>query len=501
MKGLLVAGLFLARAASAASGDVRLIEAFRARAGLPPISAAEFSRLQHRPEALLELKLESAQAFLAGLNPHFDATITPQSRFQESPELLEIKRDVAAARRALAEAKIDWARESLLTDGRVDEDKLDAVFNGSKALAARARNLPGVSGKAVAEQILDGAPRHADQSLVQLSKASKNVRKGVYGGLVKDLRRSLAAAAPSKPVAEFEARLEAVRALVDKKAWGPAVMAARRLMENVSATPFREATRRALWLEASTLEDFIRERGSAGIYLRRGERTSAELYAHVSVNGLAYKGDPLSVEDVRVQCHGDCAVQQIYNHPKASAARSVIGYGDFLEAVTAVVDSNVKADGMGDVDTRFALRELGLKPVWRRASSEDELLEALDHHGALMTAIRWTRNRKSPLADRRGNHAVVVQGAYLEDGVWRFVLIDSNGKRPQVVSYGELLVLGANRFESVEAMEGKELPEHLRGLPDVEARVKAGARVLAEKWAPLARSRGWWPRLKAWLFS
>lgn len=497
MTVLLLAVLLVAAPALAAPAvDVQLAQTFRARAQLPPLSPIELSKLGRSPDLAAAAKLEAARAFLAGINPNFDATITPESRHLESGELLEIKRDVAAARQALVEARLDVARDSLLTEGRVDPDKLDAVFNGSKRLAREAAVLQGSAGKVMQDLILDGAPRQALGWLESLVKENRRLAKGPRKQAVATLRRDLALAPVSRPVREFQRRLSDAKQLLKNGLFGEALVASRALMDAVMATPAREGTKRALWVDASEVETAARRRGAPSIYGTHGRATAAELAFRA--RALPYKGDRPSPAPTRVQCYGDCAVQQAYNHPRLAPAAEVVPYHLFLDGAVGLLGSDVRADGMGDIDTTTLLRELGLKTVFRRAQTEAQLLEALDAHGALITSIRW-QPAKSPLAERRGDHAVLVRGAFLEDGEWKFVVIDSNYPRPQVMPYRDLLVLGVRRFDSVEPMLERELPPHLRGLPDLESRVRAGAARLRDEWAPLGRRKPWWRRLLAWL--
>lgn len=483
MKPLLRALLAFALAlpaAAAPNADLVLVQAFRARAQLPPLSPVELGRLAKAPELAAAAKIEAAQAFLEKINPNFDATITPESRFVESPALVEMKRDVAAARGVLLEAKVYQVRDTLLEGERVDPEKLDAVFNGSKRLAKHAAVLQGAAAKNVEQLILDGAPRHARESLEALVKHAPRLAKGPHKETVARLRRDLKTMPESKPVKAFERRLAEAKELFRRREYGLALSAARSLMDAVLATPAREATKRALWIDASALESDVRRYGARSIYGAHGGWKAEDLAGRVK--GLPYKGDPLRPEPTRIQCHGDCAVQQAYNHPRLRALEKVISYADFLDGVTGLLQSEVRDDGMGDVDTRLVLRQLGLQPVWRRAGSEAQLLEALEAHGALLTTIRWTPP-KSPL-DRRGNHAVVLQGAFQEDGRWNYVVIDSNYARPQVMPYEDLMVLGASRFESVEPLPGG-------------ARLEDGAVELRETWAPLGRRPPLWRRLLA----
>lgn len=466
--------------AAAPNADLVLVQAFRARAQLPPLSAVEMGRLGKAPELVSAAKLEAAQAFLDKINPNFDSTITPESRFIENPALIEMKRDVAAAREVLIQAKVYQVRDTLLEGERVDPDKLDAVFNGSKSLAKRAAVLDGAAAKNVEHLILDGAPRHARRSLDALVKHAPGIAKGPHKQTVERLRRDLKTMPESRPVKAFERRLAEAKELFRRREYGLALSAARSLMDAVLATPAREATKRALWMDASSLESDVRRYGAAAIYGAYGGWKADALAERVK--RLPYKGDPIRPEPTRVQCHGDCAVQQAYNHPKLRALEKVISYADFLDGVTGLLKSEVRDDGMGDVDTRIVLRQLGFQPVWRRAGSEAQLLEALDAHGALITTIRWTPP-KSPL-DRRGNHAVVLQGAFQEDGRWNYVVIDSNYARPQVMPYEDLMVLGASRFESVEPLPGG-------------AKIEQGGLELRDTWAPLGRRPPLWRRLLA----
>lgn len=223
--------------------------------------------------------------------------------------------------------------------------------------------------------------------------------------------------------------------------------------------------------------------GSGMIYGARGKWTAQELANRVAQGGLAYKGDPLPRRPTRLQCHSDCVVHQIYNHPRLAPARAALRYDAFLEAVSGALKIDVRSKGVNRMQLDRVLRDLGLAGVPRRAASENELLDALDAHGALMTSIRWGSTEQ----DRKEEHGILVQGAFLEDGVWNFVMIDSHDARPQVVPYGELLVLGADEFQSLEPLPERELVPALRRLYSGDARVAAAARLLAEK----NSSRGW----------
>ena len=70
------------------------------------------------------------------------------------------------------------------------------------------------------------------------------------------------------------------------------------------------------------------------LYGARGLMTSAKLSEHVaSLGPQAYVGDLLPRAPVRIQCYGDCKIQQAYNHPQTRLVAEQMPYPTFLRAL------------------------------------------------------------------------------------------------------------------------------------------------------------------------
>ncbi|MBI5883692.1 MAG: hypothetical protein HZB91_11385 [Elusimicrobia bacterium] len=506
-QGLAGQGLSLAPSASlpSAAGPsvqerVSLIQEFRRLASLPPLSAATVAALETSgPRSVAEVQVSAAKDFLAGINPNFSAEAVEESRALDSPELLAIKKAVRAARQTLAEARVSGLRESFSKDGRVDPEALNRAFTGSSRLSAMAGRIPGPNGKALLDLIADGAPRQAMEQLSRLKKYDKNIAQGQGREAAKALAQELGSAPQSRDVAEFSGRLEAVRGLLAKRRYAEALAGAKALLAEVKVSGLRDATRRFFGMEAAGLESAAREKGSDSIYGNLGVMSPARLAEHVTRLAArdpgAYVGDILPRSPVRVQCHGDCAIQQAYNHSKLSLVSEQMPYGTFLSAVESLLDKPARRDGLNSVEEGIVLSDFGLARVSRgNPKTADELVELIRRHGSLMLAVRW--GPLESFRDLHGNHAVILQGAYREDGLWHFVMIDSNHSRPQVFSFEELGLLGMTGYDSVEVLpDGPRLPEELRGIADPEARMRKAVNIFYGRFGAVRAFIPWYKRL------
>lgn len=385
------------------------------------------------------------------------------------------------------------AREELSVDGRIDAGRVQDAYDGSGLL----RGLPAAlsADAALSEYARDGAPGAA---LTRLSHLSKNhpALQGASGKVAVGLLQSrLVSARPSPPVSALYSTLAAGERFLSRREFGLALEAARRAAAGLKAAPLGDLTRLELSRDAYALINLVKDRGGPYLYGRMGEYKAAELAEHVralqKTDSAAYVGEPLSGEPVRVQCYGDCAVQQAYNHPRLAALTEQLPYRSFLAAVEAANETKVRKEGLATSESRMILYKLGLDIVPRPAPADAEALAALlREHGALMATVSW----HAPKALRGGDHAVLIQGALREQEQWRFVIIDSNHSRPQLYSFRDLQLLSPSEFSSVSPLplDSPYLPKALRSISDPGLRLRAGAHAFIERFAVLR------PRVPGW---
>ncbi|MBI5210706.1 MAG: hypothetical protein HY927_12110 [Elusimicrobia bacterium] len=477
---------------------VGLIQEFRRQAGLAPLPEASVALLvAEGPKAVAAAQLEAAKTLLAGVNPNFSGEVTKEDLFFDPPETLALRKAVGSARQVMAGAAVGALAEKLSTDGRIDPAAVDAAFSGSRRLASLAKSLPGPGGRALLDFIEDGAPRQAIERLGQLKKHDSRLRDPGARAAADRLVSALKEAPQSPAAAGLGERAELARRLLAKGRYGDALAEARAMLSALSVSGLREETRRFFGLQALGLDAAAREKGAAAIYGARGLMSAAALEEHVArlvtSDPGAYVGAPLSGKPTRRQCYDDCPVQQAYNHPKLSRLAEQMPYLTFLAAVESRLEDDVRHRGLMSVESAILLREFGLDMVRRGApKSAAELVELLRRHGSLLFSVRWEPGKS--LRDREGDHAVVLQGAFREDGGWNFVVIDSNRSRPQVVSFDELGVLGATGFDSVEVMKEGDprLPEPLRSVADPAARLRLAVNAFYGRYGALRRVVPWY---------
>ena len=309
------------------------------------------------------------------------------------------------------------------------------------------------------------------------------------------LQRRLEAVHPSTAVKEQASMLATSQRFLSRREFGLALEATRRAAAALKAAPLGEMTRLELARDVQRLVTIIKDRGAGSLYGRQGEFTSAQLVERVSFlqrqDPGAYVGEPLSEEPVRVQCYGDCAVQQAYNHPKLAPLSEQLPYSSFLAAVEAANATKVRKEGMALMDSKVLLYKLGLEMVRQHPPADaDELAGLLREHGALMVTVAW----HATTAFRGGDHAVLIQGALREKGEWRFIMIDSNSTRPQLFSFRDLQLFTPGDYASVDLLplNSPYMPLALRGIADPQERLRAGAHSFIERFAILR------PRVPGW---
>lgn len=479
---------------------VGLIQEFRRQARLPALPVEVVAGLEAEgPGAVASAQVDAARAFLAGINPAFSAEETPESRVLDSPELAGIKKAVRAARQTLAEARIQGLRESLSSDGKLDVQAVDRAFTGSAKLSAAVKRLPKAVGKSVLDFAADGAPRQAIEHLSRLRKGDTRFSGRQGKAAVQAVEEALYPVAESRDVAELSLRLGRAKGLLSKGRYAEAMAAARNLLADLKISGLGDATRRFFGVEAAGLETAAQEKGSLSIYGRLGIMSPPRLAEHVRAlakgDPSAYAGELPSADPTRIQCYGDCAIQQAYNHPRLALLSEQMPYETFLSAVEAYLEGPARHEGLNSVEEGMILGDFGLARVSRGSpKTADEAAALLRRHGALMLSVRW--GKLEGLKDLHGNHAVILQGAFREHGRWNFVMVDSNHSRPQVFSFEELGLLGATGFDSVEVVpSGPRLPEVLAGIADPSARMRRAVNLFYGNYGAVRRYLPWYKRL------
>ncbi|MBI5239626.1 MAG: hypothetical protein HY926_04080 [Elusimicrobia bacterium] len=499
--GLSLAPVLAAPAAPQVQGEIEQIQLFRVHAGRPQLNAAQVAELAAgTPVQVAEAKVQAARLLLSSINPQFSPEPVLSGLNADSPQILELKAAIRAARGVMAEARVAGLRAGLSQDGRVSEAALERVYAGSSRIERLIGRLP-VSPKTTAdlrELVRDGAYGPALEHFGLLRRSVKALKSGAGRAAGKELVKALEDAPDSPPVLQLSERKGFAEGLLRKGSYGEAHAAAKEFLEEAKTSGLAHATSRFFGVAALTLEEEIRRRGSSRLYGARGLMSAEKLEARV--RGLlardpgAYVGDLLPRTPTRIQCYGDCAVQQAYNHPLASQAAGLMPYETFLDAVEGLMGERVRRTGLTNSDSDSLLRALGLR---RRSQgvpkTEAELLDLLRMHGALLFSMRWTPSQS--LRERDGDHAVLLQGAFRnEERKWVFVVLDSNESAPQLFSFAELGVMGATHFDVVEAVPAgdKRLPAGIRDLADQTPRLRAmAARFYAEHGAVRSYVPGW----------
>jgi hypothetical protein len=400
-------GLCLALQAWAAAvpPQIQRVQAFRARAGLPALPPQALARLGSANLATLTAaQREAAHALLARVNPRFRLAPDPA----DTPEIASLKAAIAQAKELTKRGALEDLQGIRSPQGAVDLAALEPLYEG----ADRRTTHP-----VVRDLLLDGAP----------AEALRFVRSN---GLTRRDKNAAKQAATLPAVAALERHEKAVEQSLDRGEFSEALKHARELLAVVRAAGLRRNTELMLGMRAMALEARVRLEGARAVLGRRSLETG---------------------ERVRVQRYGDCAVQQMYNHPLLEAVRRRLPYPRFLRAVERFFDEPVRKNGLLDVSTSVILRELGLDarrlPHPKNAA---DLAAALGKHGALLAGVTW--NKPERLGSGR-DHAVLIRGRQGE----RFIVIDSNHSRPQAYSFEELDLLKVGDLHGVAPLPGADL--------------------------------------------
>ncbi|TBR22715.1 hypothetical protein EPO15_07480 [bacterium] len=255
----------------------------------------------------------------------------------------------------------------------------------------------------------------------------------------------------------------------------PDVGGARELVRGAAALPGRLLGR--AWTEVfgdsggrlyftRTFAELVPFRGTADAVMRRAMQAS--LKEPGSVVGV------LEANRIDTQKYSDCSVRANYNHPELAPVRDVLPYEDFLRIHEALVGSRLRDVGTYQFQKGHALYALGYElGESRTPTSGAELASMLRADGAVFGSVNFKMPRTLSPMDPTFSHAVVVNGAIREtgwnhvlsaaadrgwaktawgmvrapretlaelknEGLWRFVVTDSNFSRPQLYSFSEL---------------------------------------------------------------
>jgi hypothetical protein len=188
-------------------------------------------------------------------------------------------------------------------------------------------------------------------------------------------------------------------------------------------------------------------------------------------------------KEIECQTASDCAVRASYNHPRSEPIRRAMDYQTFLNFAEAAVNTPLRDTGTTYDRRRAYMDLLGFdNGAMRYVEQEDELVEALFEEGPQFGRMHFWGSRLGSLITFSGwnpssSHLVVVNGAIREtgvrwmwtaarnagllatarslagspvatlkrlknDGVWTFVVTDSNFRRPQRYTYRQLETMG-----------------------------------------------------------
>ena len=205
-------------------------------------------------------------------------------------------------------------------------------------------------------------------------------------------------------------------------------------------------------------------------------------------NAIAFQ-DPSRVlgvfDDKEIECQtaSDCAVRATYNHPLSEPIRRAMDYPAFLNFAEAAVNTPLRATGTS-LDRRRAYMDLlGFENGdMHGVAEEQELLSALKDDGPMFGRLHFQGSRLGSMITFQGwnpssSHLIVINGAIREngiawmrhaalaaglprtawellknplgtlrrlrdDGVWTFVITDSNFRVPQRYTYRQLESMG-----------------------------------------------------------
>lgn len=445
--------------------NVQTINVLRSHSGLPLLTRPEIHQMIQAPRATVEqLELHAAREFLKHVSPGFDTTDPPPF---ETPKQIEFRRTVTLARKVVAKERERRRREGYLDaveryfrekeDGDIPVERLDAFFTGMSAQEREALELVGglglslESAETLTENILDGNYSGAKRNLARLQPAKSRKRGTTRTLRVERLEKILDQKDDSTMVRSYRRVLDRIAGELKKKRFSDVVLAAETFSENLRLSALHEHTRRDLSIEGVMMSGRAKDRGANRLY-NSGYASVKKLHARIgALPRGSYVGDPVPAEGVRIQMWGDCKIQQTYNHPMMSIVSEQIPYFAFLRAMEHKLDRDFRSEGMYSGNVLYEDFGLKLQDV-RSAKSAQYLALKLKEHGALTASIRF-----APSDGRRGHepdHAILVQGAFREDGEWHFVIVDSNHSAPRVYSFADLRLFGMKDLRAVKPKEG-----------------------------------------------
>jgi len=235
----------------------------------------------------------------------------------------------------------------------------------------------------------------------------------------------------------------------------------------------------------------------------RGVAEAAKQEAlHGEEPGTRVVGSFSALKTVR-QSYADCAVHAWYNNPALRPVRQALGYDDFLSLFEALTGVSVRSLGTSPEQEKMLMAELGYEIREIAWPSEDMLLRELrKNDGGVNVAIGWKAPRLLRPFDNEAGHEVVINGAYLEKGTWRFIVTDSNYATPQIYTYRQLSSLREFIMVSIfraAGPDGKPLTD--TALTARARRIKSISRGMRPPAPPESRFRALFKKILKSLFS
>ena len=301
----------------------------------------------------------------------------------------------------------------------------------------------------------------------------------------------------------------------------------------------RHYTARALGSIPIGLDRFFRKVIPFYRYLPELGMTSKRLRARFEKIALE---DPKRVigmidgKDIECQKASDCAVRATYNHPAAEAVREAMDYKSFLNFAEAAVNTPLRDTGTTLERRRTYMKLLGFdNGSMEYMETEDELIESLNEKGPLFGRMHFFGSRLGSLITFSGwnpssSHLVVVNGAIREkglpwmwraarneglfrtfwkfatnpvttvkrlynDGVWIFLVTDSNFNRAQRYTFRQLEMMELHTGTLTRTKKW-ELGIGFRTTrpEETEAKIKKAKAKYADVKVP--RSPGFWKSFK-----
>jgi hypothetical protein len=446
------------------NAQLAAVNQLRLGTSLPALTLPETQQLSQAPASTVrDFEVFAAQQFLREINPSYD----PQSAQQagvESEALALLRQRVVYAREIVRRDR-DRQRQEVHVDavtrmirdqqtGHIAIEKLDAFFSGTNAHDREALRLIENSSLSDHHQsiarghILDGDYTSARRELLRLQPTlEKNAAQGRPNPAAR-INALLAERPDSTMVRGLRGRLQRITDALKKRRYGDVLIGFEDLNADMRDMPLSEHTWRSLGYEGVALSGKARRRGARSLYQGRGLSVRK---LHLKVEGIRdnnpadYVGDRLVAKATRLQLCGDCKIQQTYNHTRMSLVAEQIPYSTFLRAMEHKLQRDFRSEGMHDSPSLY--NDFGLESQsLRKPHDGDTLVQYLQEHGALITSILFdvAGSKKG-----RTDHAVLIQGAFREEGVWKFIVIDSNHSQPRVHEFKELLIFGADNFHAL----------------------------------------------------